>query len=121
MYILCDTCSVLMLIRIAPDMFINSEFECVTISDVVKEIFRTQRFKDRYPWRQRFKVKIKPISNSILKSNDFKLYFQVINSQISNGIVNNETKKYFDLSKVDQRIVACALGEIIALQPVIKI
>jgi predicted nuclease of predicted toxin-antitoxin system len=108
MYILCDTCSVLMLIRIAPDMFIDPEFECVTISDVAKEIFRTQKFKDRYAWRQRFKEKIKPIRNSILKTNDFKLYFQVVSNQIKNGVVNKKTKRYFDLSQVDQRIVACA-------------
>ena len=31
MYILCDTCSVLMLIRIAPDMFCDDSYGCVTI------------------------------------------------------------------------------------------
>jgi len=97
-----------MLIRIAPDMFIGPEFECVTISDVVKEIFRTQKFKNRYPWRTRYKSKIKPLGNAIFKTNNFKLYYQVINGQISTGVINSKTNYYFDLSKVDQRIVACA-------------
>lgn len=108
MYILCDTCSVLMLIRIAPKMFIDPGFECVTISDVVSEIFHTQKFKNRYPWRKRYKSKIRPLSNAVLKTNEFKLYFQVIDNQIRAGIINNKTSHYFDLSKVDQRIVACA-------------
>lgn len=30
MYILCDTCSVLMLIRITPDMFRDDRYGCVT-------------------------------------------------------------------------------------------
>ncbi len=58
MYILCDTCSVLMLIRIASDMFLDPKFECVTITDVVKEIFRAQKFKNKYPWRKRYKSSI---------------------------------------------------------------
>lgn len=110
MNILCDTCSVLMLIRIAPDMFIDPRFECVTITDVVKEIFRTQKFKNKYPWRNRYKANIKPLSNALLKTGEFKLYYQTINSQINNGIANRKTGYYFGLSKVDQRIVACALA-----------
>jgi hypothetical protein len=45
MYILCDTCSVLMLIRIAPDMFRDDRYGCVTIQEVFQELFRTQKFK----------------------------------------------------------------------------
>lgn len=49
MYVLCDTCSVLMLIRIAPDMFEDSRYGCVTTQEVIRELFRTQRFKEKYP------------------------------------------------------------------------
>lgn len=97
-----------MLIRIVPDMFIDPKFECVTISDVVKEIFHTQKFINRYPWRTRYKSKIRPLGSAILKTNDFKLYYQVINNQINSGVINSKTNYNFDLSKVDQRIVACA-------------
>jgi len=43
MDILCDTCSILMLIRIAPNMFIDKGFECVTIPDARKELFQTNK------------------------------------------------------------------------------
>lgn len=112
MYILCDTCSVLMLIRIAPDMFTDPKFECVTISDVVKEIYRTQKFKNRYPWRKRYKSKIKSLSNSVLKSNDFNLYYSANSKLIENGVINRKTNFYFDLSRVDQKIIACAQANI---------
>ena len=55
MNILCDTGSIWMLIRIVPDMFMDERFECVTVHDVRKEVFQTQRFKTRYPWRNEFK------------------------------------------------------------------
>lgn len=48
MYILCDTCKVLMLIRIAPDMFRDDGYGCVTIQEVFQELFRTQKFKMQY-------------------------------------------------------------------------
>lgn len=110
MYILSDTCSVLMLIRIAPDMFVDENFNCVTTRDVWRELFRTQKFKSKYPWRVRFKSKIRPLKNSAVQTKDFFLYLQVIQKQIKNGIINSRTDLFFDLSKVDQRIVACALS-----------
>lgn len=47
MHILCDTCSVLMLIRIAPDMFKDERYECVTVNEVWQELFRTRKFKTK--------------------------------------------------------------------------
>jgi hypothetical protein len=32
MYLLCDTCCVLMLIRLVPDMFTDPKFRCVTVA-----------------------------------------------------------------------------------------
>ena len=64
MNILCDTCSVLMLIRIAPDMFTDERFDCVTVQEVCEEIFRTQRFKTKYPWRSDYKDKIRPVQST---------------------------------------------------------
>ncbi|NQV19357.1 MAG: hypothetical protein HQ534_12545 [Armatimonadetes bacterium] len=49
MNIICDTCSILMLIRIAPDMFIDSKYGCKTINEVRKEFISTTRFKEKYP------------------------------------------------------------------------
>ena len=110
MHILSDTCSVLMLIRIAPNMFVDKNFNCVTTRDVWREIFQTQKFKSKYPWRDRFRSKIKPLKNSEVQDKDFFLYLQAIQKQIKNGIINSRTSLLFDLSKIDQRILACALS-----------
>ena len=65
MNILCDTCSVLMLIRIAPDMFSDDRYECLTIQEVFRELFRTQKFKSRYPWREKYKPKVKALEKGL--------------------------------------------------------
>jgi hypothetical protein len=59
MFILCDTCSILMLIRIAPKMFTEMEYECVTVAEVVQEIKRTQKFKDKHPWNMIWSKKLR--------------------------------------------------------------
>jgi len=64
MEILCDTCSILMLLRIAPQMFLDDTYQCCTIAEVRNEIFQTQKFKNKYPWREKFKDKIKPFAFS---------------------------------------------------------
>ncbi|KPA09987.1 hypothetical protein MHK_009813 [Candidatus Magnetomorum sp. HK-1] len=66
MYILCDTCSVLMLIRINPEMFTRECFNCATTTEVQKELSRTQKFKTKYPWRNKYKKYIKPLKISAL-------------------------------------------------------
>ena len=106
MITLCDTCSVLMLIRIAPNMFTDSRFECFTVPEVVEEIFRTQRFKTRYPWRSNYKNKIKTLTLSELENEDFKLYYDSIQNLHEKGVINNRTGRFFNLSHVDRRIAA---------------
>ena len=68
MYILCDTCSVLMLIRVAPDMFCDERYACVTIQEVIRELFRTQKLKAKYPWRKEVKNTIKVMGASKLET-----------------------------------------------------
>ena len=110
MNILCDTCSVLMLIRIAPEMFCDDRFKCVTIPEVIKELFQTQKFKTSYPWRKEFKSKIKAIRTSEIEKGDFQIYLQSIRSIIQTGKINKRTGKYFNLSRVDQIIAACSVA-----------
>ncbi len=78
MNILCDTCSVLMLIRIAPDMFMLDKFNCVTVHEVRKEILQTQKFKSKYPWRTDFKDKIRSNSSISNSTDNFTLHFDTI-------------------------------------------
>lgn len=111
MKILCDTCSILMVIRIAPDMLTDENYDYFTIQEVRGEIIRQQKFKDKYPWRHRFKDKIRCIPNSeILNNNAVNQYFEAINLLIESNITNNKTGRLFDLSPVDIRFIACALS-----------
>ena len=54
MIVIQDTCTILMLIRIAPRMFTDKTFECMTLRSIVNEVTRTTRFKYIYPWRKDF-------------------------------------------------------------------
>jgi hypothetical protein len=110
MFILCDTCSILMLIRIAPDMFEESRYECVTLQEVGREIFQTQKFKEKYPWRTKYKSKIKAIKPSEMEKGDFKLYLEAIQNMVFTGTVNQKRGHFFNLSRVDQMLAACAIA-----------
>jgi len=99
-----------MLIRIAPDMFCDERYECVTIQEIIQEIFRTQKFKMQYPWRTKYKSKIKALGKSNVESGDFKLYVATIRNIIVTGKINKRTKRFFSLSYVDQQIAACSIA-----------
>lgn len=110
MVILCDTCSILMLIRIAPEMFHDKRYGCVTVQEVVRELFRTQKFKEKYPWRTKYKKKISPLGVTAVKKGDFKLYSNTIKNLIDVGTINKKTDRYFNLSYTDQMIAAYAIA-----------
>jgi len=111
MRILCDTCCILMVIRIAPDMLIDEKYGCFTIQEVRKEFIRQQKFKDKYPWRHSLKDKIQCIPNTDIINNEaVNQHVEVINLLIENNTINKKTKRFFDLSPVDRRFIACALG-----------
>jgi len=100
-----------MVIRIAPDMLIDENYVCVTIQEVRKEFIRQQKFKDKYPWRHKFKGKIRCIPNSeILNNNAVDQYVEAINFLIESNITNNKTEKLFDLSPVDIKFASCAFS-----------
>lgn len=110
MYVLCDTSCIVMLIRIAPDMFIAEHYECCTINPVRDEIFRTQRFKTKYPWRNQFKDKIRCLPNDFLENDNVIRYSDAVKSLIDQGTINERTGLEFDLSYVDRMVLSCALG-----------
>ena len=94
-----------MLIRIAPQMFRNSNFECVTIRCIREEVFRTQKFKDKYPWRINYKSNIIHISNSKIDKEVMKVI-----ERISDESLDKKTGRPYDLSYEDKNIVACAVS-----------
>ena len=112
MYIVCDTCAILMLIRIAPDMFIDHRFECVTLQEVREEIVRTQKFKTKYPWRDRYKEKLICLPRTKLQNSDnYEVFFKTSRLLINSGTENQKTKRLFNLSLVDIKVIAYALSE----------
>ncbi|GAB6059287.1 hypothetical protein [Desulfonatronum parangueonense] len=110
MIILCDTCSVLMLIRIAPEMFTDPKYKATTIPGVAKEIIRTQKFKSKYPWRKDYRECIKPSSESRFENQEYKMIFNITNELLRSGVTNNKNNKLFDLSFVDKQVVSFALA-----------
>src|SRR4030042_331322 len=110
MDILCDTSSIMMLVRIAPDMFLDSKYRCITLNLMRNEIFRNPKFKNKYHWRNEFKAKIQCLPSSVTDNADVNRYFEAISMLIRNITINTKTGRPFDLSYADQRFLACALA-----------
>lgn len=87
-------------------MFTDGRFDCVTVQEVCEEIFRTQRFKTKYPWRSNYKDRIRP--SNILKGigDDFELHLDVVRQLVDAGGVSSKTGRAFGLSFVDKKIAA---------------
>ncbi len=108
MYFLCDTCSILMLLRINPDMFIEEKFNCYTIPQVVQEIIRTPKFKKQYAWKDTFKNRISAIGSTKLQNPSLHENLNIINFLLDNTI-NKKTDRLFNLSYVDKHVAACCI------------
>lgn len=111
MFILCDTCSIIMLLRIVPEMFNDDRYECCTITELRNEIFRRQKFKNKYPWLEEYRERISCLPLSIAKENDsFDLFLEAINHLVDHGTVNEKSGHLFDLSPEDKNLLAWALS-----------
>lgn len=99
-----------MLVRIAPDMFLDSKYRCITLNLMRNEIFRNPKFKNKYPWRNDFKAKIQCLPSSVTDNTDVNRYFEAISMLTRNITINTKTGRPFDLSYADQRFLACALA-----------
>ena len=105
MIVLCDTCTVLMLIRIAPEMFCDERYECVTIQAVRREMFSTPRFKQKYPWQTEYKSKIKAVST-------FKQDSQVASAvhMAAENNLNEVDGRPYGLSHADKEVASYAVS-----------
>ena len=110
MVILCDTCSILMLIRIAPEMFIDPRYGTITIQSVAREFKRTQKFKTKYPWRQQYGSLVRSAPSSATQDQNFLMALSVVTQMLESGIINIKKQKLFDLSKVDQEVVSFGIA-----------
>lgn len=99
-----------MLIRIAPDMFLDKRFECVTIKNVCDEIFRTLKFKTKYPWRIKYKSKLKSLGSTIENDSLIQNRYKIIDNMVESAeVLNEKTGRPFYLSRTDKKIAACAV------------
>ncbi len=108
MVVLTDTCSIIMLLRIAPEMFSDERFGCVTIQTVHDEIRQTAKFSVKYPWRNEFLPKIKAIPPGLLLKTEYhvengKTVARTLDSQRNSGGAP------YGLSRVDREVVTAAL------------
>lgn len=108
MYVLCDTSSILMLIRIAPAMFTDARFNCVTLPEIREELYKTARFKSRYPWIIDYRKFVNPLTTTELADPEYRLQFSAVKMLVEAGAVNERTNKPFNLSDEDGRVVAFA-------------
>lgn len=99
-----------MLIRIAPNMFVDVGYDCATIIEVKNEIFKTQKFKSKYPWRNEYKNKIQPIPYVKEKMETAEFNFNLVTNLVNSEVFNKKTGRIFDLSRVDRKIVSYVLA-----------
>jgi hypothetical protein len=110
MHILCDTSSILLLIRIAPEMFIDERYECCTLNEIHEELFKTQRFKQKYPWRSNYKNKIKCLASQRVNDPDVRFYYDIIARLNETERTSIYSGRIFSLSRIDMKLLACALA-----------
>lgn len=107
MIVLTDTCAVLMLLRIAPTMFTDSSYGCVTLSSVYNEIRQTARFAKKYPWRSEYVHYLKPIyPGHLLRLHDYASKRKIIDITLKTQ--RNKKGSPYGLSPVDQEVILAA-------------
>jgi hypothetical protein len=109
MRILCDTCSLIMLIRIEPQMLADSRYGCLTVRQVWEEFTQTQKFQNKYPWRGKYKGNIRCLSQSMVDTADYQLVLKTVKA-IEATQRNQRTGKSYGLSRRDMEIAAIAIA-----------
>jgi len=107
MLVLHDTCAILMLLRIAPEMFKNPAYGCMTLIQVKNEYVRNPVFKSKYPWRGDFAHHISITSEYQLRQKGFDKRRKQVSS-LCQAVQNPRTGHAYDydLSAVDKDIAA---------------
>jgi len=91
-------------------MFEDERFECITILEVYGELTQTTKFKTKYPWAGPMSNKLKSLPIGKTGTPEVKDYHEVIKALSEDGTIDQKTGRLFDLSKVDIRVMACALA-----------
>jgi hypothetical protein len=101
-------------------MFIDARYDCVTVPEVREEFIRTQKFKTKYPWRGNYTAKIQTVPKNNLENKEFELTFSTVRTLHRKGLINPNTNKLYNLSRVDQLIIAYAVANRYKLSSVDK-
>ena len=109
MTIIGDTCAILMLLRIAPDMFKDARYACATLPSVLIEIKRNQKFKSKYSWRNDYLHHIQTHPLTDLNARGFEANKKDVNA-VCRQKRSSQGKYYIDvLSMVDRELAAALL------------
>ncbi len=110
MNLLCDTCSIIMLLRIVPDLFKDPRFQCATIREVREEIYSKREFKTKYPWLEELRKRVSPMPTSDWRTDGLKTTLGAVRA-LSEAQVNTATGRRFHLSMVDKLVAAAVVAQ----------
>ena len=110
MFVVCDTCSLIMLLRIAPSMFTDGRYKCITIQSVLDEFVRAKRFKTRYPWRDTYRPYIKPILLGNMRTPDFLYQQPLIKALAATAKNPRQHNRPYALSSPDLDVLTTAIA-----------
>lgn len=108
MTVVCDTCALLMLLRIAPAMFEDNRYGCVTIHNVWEEFTQNARLGRDYAWRSTLRKHVRSIPRGELETAGFQRRLKAVNVAVASQ-KNESTGRPFNLSWADRRIAATCL------------
>lgn len=109
MIVVNDTCAILMLVRICPDMFRDARFGCVMLQEAYAEYARSSRFKKQYPWREDFRKCLKSLPKSDLAEHGYDSVLGYVSAAAADVVDPVTQKKYADeLSPTDLKMIAAS-------------
>jgi hypothetical protein len=108
MRVLCDTCSVIMLLRIAPEMLLDPRFECVTLQAVYRELRQQPRFKTKYPWLAGYLPKVRGLRQTEVETVEYKRTLDVVRITRDTKRSSRDNRR-FGLSQTDMEIAAAVV------------
>lgn len=107
--ILTDTCALIMLIRIVPEMFHDPKYNCIMTEHVYNEFIKKPEFLYRFPWRSEYKKYLysKHMEAMLEKNKDYSRALEYV--KYAAKTAKNDKGRCYGLSKKDCEIVATSV------------
>ena len=104
-----DTCAILMLVRICPDMFRDDRYGCVMLPEAYREYTRSARFKRQYPWRSEYRGSLRSLPQTKLAEHGYVEVLKYMRASAERELDPSTGKAYADeLSMTDVKMAAAA-------------